>query len=214
MPSGFRNSAGTDFDDVFDLFVQGDKGSATGYRSGDGNDLNQRYAPLLFGTKAPDVGYRDAAGSDLSNRWAKKDTAQYALAFNGKSYQSNRQALTNENTNITAGVSVSILANGTWSIAAMTGSPTSGTWLPAGRSVSEYTVQIATSGNSRATVSNNAPGYVAASSSAGATISATVRGQSLDVIDETISVTVYLRHTSGLVTTSHFAARVFVQGYL
>ena len=47
MPSGFRNSAGTDFDDVFDLFVQGDKGSATGYRSGDGNDLNQRYALTL-----------------------------------------------------------------------------------------------------------------------------------------------------------------------
>jgi len=214
MPSGYANAAGMDFDDVFDPFVQGDKAAATGYFTNDGNDLNQRYAPLVYGVKAADVGYSDNAGSDVSNRFAAKGTAQYSLAFNGKSYQSSRQALTNENTNITASVSVSILADGTWSIAAMTGLPTSGTWLPAGRSVSEYSVQIATSGNSRATVSNSAPGYVAASGSAGATISATVRGQSLDVIDETISVTVYLRHTSGLVTTSHFAARVFVQGYL
>ncbi|HVJ37123.1 MAG TPA: hypothetical protein VM687_04885 [Stenotrophomonas sp.] len=214
MPSGYANPAGTDLDDVFDAYVQGDRAIATGYFTSDGNDLNQRYAPLIFGAKAADVGYSDNSGTDVSNRFAAKGTAQYTLAFHGKFYQTTRLALTNENTNVSAVTTISLAANGTWGIGAANGSPTSGTWLPAGRSVSEYSIQIEVSGNSRVTVTNGAASYVPASSGAGATFQATVRGASSDNIEETLTVRVNLRHSSGLVTTSTFSAYLKATGYL
>lgn len=214
MPSGYANAAGMDFDDVFDAFVQGDKAAATGYFTSDGNDLNQRYAPLIYGTKAADVGYSDNAGTDVSNRFAAKGTAQYTLGFHGKGYATTRTALTSESGTISATVSVTILADGTWGITAASGAPATGVWLPAGRSASEYTVQIGIGPSGRATVSNNAPSYVPASNSPGASITASVRGASSDSVEESVAVTIYLRHVSGLVTASTFSAYVRATGYL
>lgn len=77
MPAGYRNSAGIDFDELFDPYVQGEKPAPTGYRTSDGADLCERYAPLAYGSKGPDVGYRNSAGLDLSNLWAARGTAQY-----------------------------------------------------------------------------------------------------------------------------------------
>lgn len=214
MATGYRNSAGSDFDSIFALNQSGQYAANVGMRTSDGTDLSRRYEILSFGSKVADVNYRNAAGVDVTQLWAKAGTAVYSLGFNGKPYASTRQALTNESTNITASLTVSILANGTWSIGAMSGSPVSGTWLPAGRSVSEYSVQIAVSGNSRVVVTNGASAYVAASSGPGATLSATVRGNSVDDIDETMVVTVRLRHSSGTVTSSSFSAHVRATGFL
>jgi len=77
MPAGYRNSAGVDFDELFDPYEQGEKPAPTGYRTSDGADLCERYAPLAYGSKGPDVGYRNSAGLDLSNLWAARGTAQY-----------------------------------------------------------------------------------------------------------------------------------------
>lgn len=77
MATNFRNSAGTDFDDLFDPYVAGTVPSNTGFRTSDGVDLAGRYAPLSFGTKRADVNYRTSAGTDLSNLWAQKGSASY-----------------------------------------------------------------------------------------------------------------------------------------
>lgn len=77
MATNFRNSAGTDFDDLFDPYVAGTVPSNTGFRTSDGVDLAGRYAPLSYGTKRADVNYRTSAGTDLSNLWAAKGTATY-----------------------------------------------------------------------------------------------------------------------------------------
>jgi hypothetical protein len=78
MATIFRHYVdGTDFDDMFDPYVQGTKPANTGFRTTDGVDLADRYAPIEFGTKRADVGYRTAAGVDVSNLWAAKGTASY-----------------------------------------------------------------------------------------------------------------------------------------
>ena len=74
MATGYR-SAGVDFDDLFDPYVEGTKPPATGICV-QGVDLNQRYAPLSYGTKRADVGRR-TGGVDVSNLWAAKGTAVY-----------------------------------------------------------------------------------------------------------------------------------------
>lgn len=82
MTSGYRNSSGVDFDDVFDPYVQGTKPGATGYRTSDGVDLNQRYAPLSFGTAAAATGMRLSNGADVNTLWAAKGTASYYTPIN------------------------------------------------------------------------------------------------------------------------------------
>ncbi|AJY82777.1 hypothetical protein [Xanthomonas citri] len=168
MATGYRTGAGLDFDDIFDLYVQGEIGSVTGYRSSDGNDLHRRYAPLAFGSRAADVGYRDNAGSDLSNKWSRKGSAVYSLSNNGVHYYAGSQAVTSEGGSQTASVSFSIRANGTWALGlsgkGVSGSPTSGTWLPNGQPASNYSVQLDFSvswlrGNRNGTSSNSAASY-------------------------------------------------------
>lgn len=78
MASGYRSTVGgvkKDFDDLFDLYVEGPKSAATGRRVA-GVDLNQRYAHISYGSKGPDVGYR-VNGVDVANFWAAKGTAVY-----------------------------------------------------------------------------------------------------------------------------------------
>lgn len=77
MATNYRNSAGTDFDDLFDPYVTGTVPPNTAFRTSDGVDLAGRYAPLSYGTKRADVNYRTSAGLDLSNLWAQKGSAIY-----------------------------------------------------------------------------------------------------------------------------------------
>lgn len=77
MATNYRNSAGTDFDDLFDPYVTGTVPPNTAFRTSDGVDLAGRYAPLSYGTKRADVNYRTSAGTDLSNLWAQKGSAIY-----------------------------------------------------------------------------------------------------------------------------------------
>lgn len=75
MPVGYRNSAGVDFDDLFDPDVQGDGPTAPFLRTAAG--VAVRYADISYGSKGPNVGYRTSAGVDVSNLWAAKGTARY-----------------------------------------------------------------------------------------------------------------------------------------
>jgi hypothetical protein len=82
MPVGFRNSAGVDFDSLFDPFVTGSPPANTGFRDSAGVDLAGQYAPIAFGSKGPDVGFRTSGGVDVSNLWAALGTAAYANISN------------------------------------------------------------------------------------------------------------------------------------
>ncbi|HEL3779043.1 MULTISPECIES: hypothetical protein [Stenotrophomonas] len=74
MASGYR-SGGTDFDDLFDPYVEGPLAQDSGRRVG-GTDLSRRYAHIQYGSKRADVGHR-IGGMDVSNLWAARGTAQY-----------------------------------------------------------------------------------------------------------------------------------------
>lgn len=128
MSTGFRNASGTDFDDVFDPYVQGTKPAATGYRTSDGVDLNQRFAPLAFGSAAAVQGYRISSGADVNTLWAAKGTASYLdpspdyqwstfRAFSGTSPQTVQSTLTWS-------------PDGTWANTSPGTTTKSGTWAP------------------------------------------------------------------------------------
>ena len=85
MTSGFQ-SAGVDFDLLFDPYVQGTKPANTGYTITSYGDLANRYAPLVYGTKRANVGYGAPGVSDVTNLWAAYGTATYSLPFNGQTY--------------------------------------------------------------------------------------------------------------------------------
>ncbi|QJB21919.1 hypothetical protein XccvBFoX3_gp19 [Xanthomonas phage FoX3] len=77
MAAGYR-SAGVDFDNLFDPYVQGAKPSNTGIRVG-GVDIANRYAPVAFGTRRANIGYRNSAGVDIAGLFAAKGTATYPV---------------------------------------------------------------------------------------------------------------------------------------
>lgn len=203
MPVGYRNSTGVDFDSLFDPYIQGAKPANCGFRDSSGTDLVERYAPISFGTKGPDVGFRTPAGLDVSNLWASIGTAVYTLPFNGKNYDASAQALSGQSGTIGSSVSLSINSNGTWSIGGgpnFSGSPVSGTWLPAGASVAEYEVQFVVSGTGG---SNDAPNYVSCSATRACSVSAQVEASSTNFVANGASITCRLRRiATGAVTTT------------
>lgn len=206
MATNYRTSAGTDFDDVFDPYVQGTVPPNTAYRTSDGVDLAGRYAPLSYGSKAPDVNYRTSDGTDVTNLWAAKGTAVYSLGFNGQTYVVNAAATTLHGSS-EAELSLVLSADGTWSITKSVnhGGPgviASGTWLPSGASAANYSVMYAytTSNTSAAfSVSNDATSYVALSTSRN--ISVSIGGSSDEPESANGTITCYLRPASG--TASH-----------
>lgn len=128
---------GTPLSSIFDPYTQGAKAAATGLYE-NGNDLCNLYAPLSAGTAAAATGIKKN-GADLNTIFAALGTAQYPLGFNGGVYDrtANRGGAT---------VSLTMNTDGTWSISTGTGTPTSGTWLNFGGSVSDYTVEFDESG--------------------------------------------------------------------
>lgn len=203
MPAGYRNAAGVDFDSLFDPYVQGTKPANCGLRDIAGVDLVERYAPISFGSKGPDVGFRLADGTDVSNLWAAFGTATYTLPFNGQSYDASAQALSGQTGPIGSSVSLAINNNGTWTISGgpnFSGTPVSGTWLPAGASVSDYEVQFVVSGTGG---SNDAPSYVSCSATRACSVSAQVEASSTDFVVNGASITCRLRRiATGAVTTT------------
>lgn len=196
-------SGNSNFDDLFDFYVQGGQAPACGFSTADGRDLSARYAPLAVGQKRADVGFSGLQGYDVSNLWAAKGTATYSLGFNGGNYARSALALTNQQGTVSANVGLSINSDGTWVITSSStreGGRTeaSGTWLPAGGSVGDYEVQfgVATSQGGGGSVSNSAPSYQNLGAPRGVGISASARAESTENISHTISVVCYLRRIS------------------
>jgi hypothetical protein len=215
MPSLFRDASSTDFDDLFDPYVQGSIPGNTGSRTSDGTDLAGRYAPLAFGTKRADVNVRNSAGIDLSNLWAAKGTASYSLAFNAHGYNDHNQALTNATGTTTAMLTLTIANDGTWRITSRTGAVLeSGTWLPAGKAVTDYDVQFSASGAATASIGNNAPSYANCGTSRAISASVSVPARSTDFVSESITITCLLRSNTGAVSTTVCSFVVSAQGWL
>lgn len=198
MAKGYR-SGGVDFDDLFDPDVVGDGPSVPNARSG---GVPLRYAALAYGTKRADVGYRQG-GVDVSNLWAQRGSAVYSLPFNGLNYRGAVAAPTGSTGIITASRSISIYADGTWGIPGsgnlINGGPTSGTWVPAGQSPSDWDVQFVgnpdwTIGEEFGSSSNGAPNYVPASTPRTYTISGTVNSATAQNCSGLVRVVVNLRN--------------------
>ncbi|MGN6312839.1 MAG: hypothetical protein ACTHMO_03655 [Rhodanobacteraceae bacterium] len=84
MASNYFNSAGTDFDDLFDPDVIGDGPTAATFKKPDGTLL--KYAAAKYGTVGANTGFMLSSGADAATLWAKKGTASYALPINGNTY--------------------------------------------------------------------------------------------------------------------------------
>lgn len=139
MADGFRNSSGVDASELYDPDVIGDGYDATWLRRTDGTTL--KYALARYGTPGPVLGQRDSGGADAGPKWAAKGTASYALAFDGQTYTANAAARGH------AQLDLNMKSDGTWTIirsgtSIITATLASGTWLPSGDSVSDYTVQF------------------------------------------------------------------------
>lgn len=138
MASGYRNAAGVDADDLYDPDVVGDGPSAVGYRKVDGTTL--RYAAAGYGTPGAAMGYRMSNGVDIGTLWSRKGTAVYTLPINGKTY-------TRGGGRGTHSLTWTMRADGTYAITDDVGTVyDSGTWLPAGDSVSAWSCQFTQTG--------------------------------------------------------------------
>lgn len=140
MATPYKNVAGFSPEDVYDVDVMGDGPDAAingvGYRRADGVLL--RFAALKYGSAAANHGYRLADGRDFSALWAAKGTASYNLPVHNKTYTATQSGI-----NGSAQLRFNMLPDGTFTIVrSIRGVQTtldSGTWLPAGDSVANYT---------------------------------------------------------------------------
>lgn len=169
MASGYKNAAGTDFDDLFDPDVVGDGPTASGFMKADGTLL--KYAAAKYGTVGPNVNFKLASGADVATLWAKKGSASYALPINGDNFVAHSDGTISSA--MDANIAVQIKSDGTYLVTCVgNGSVTpgaSGTWLPSGQSVSDYQVEFVWSQSSQfptgpATVTNGAATYQACTS--------------------------------------------------
>lgn len=207
MATNFRNSAGTDFDDLFDPYVTGTVPPNTAFRTSDGVDLAGRYAPLSFGTKRADVNYRTSAGTDLSNLWAAKGTAQYSLPINGASYSA-AESVPNGQSGSASGRFI-INSDGTYAVTTTvahggTTPRASGSWLTSG-SASDYNVRytVTNTSGTAATVTNQAASAVAANTSPYVNLAVGPYGASSGSHDSVSSVLIKLiRVSTGAVVSA------------
>lgn len=71
MASGFRNSAGVDFDDLFEPERDGNGHTVSWFN-------NARYAQAVHGDRLPSpLGFRDELGRDVQALWARKGSVVY-----------------------------------------------------------------------------------------------------------------------------------------
>ncbi|MDV3513152.1 hypothetical protein [Stenotrophomonas sp. C1657] len=219
MASGYR-SAGVDFDDLFDPYLEGPVAQDCGLRVG-GTDLSRRYAHIQYGSKRGDVGYR-VGGMDVSNLWAARGSATYRLPFHGQGYSAGNGAKTNSTGTVSATVSILMSADGSYSIrTGIAGGGNggnsvvaSGQWLPAGASVSEYEIQITGSSPTKASFSTSAPSFVPASAAPSAGVSISVPAKSASYESDSVSISVALRRAGGNAQVSTFIASVSASGWV
>lgn len=168
MAVGYRNSAGFDFDL---LFQPGDT-QAPGFRRSDGSNL--RYAPRGATAKIPDVGFRDSFGVDLSNLWMALQMAPPVPGFDGGNYQVGAIAPTGASGNTSATIRLTMRSDGVWevvgtrtnAVGAGTVVLASGVWLPAGSVASDFTVRYAANaGTGQGSISNGAVSAVSLATS-------------------------------------------------
>ena len=217
MVVGYRNSAGVDFDNLF----QPGSTQAPGFRKSDGTNL--RYAPRGTTTKIPNVGYRDDSGSDLSNLWMAKGLAPPVPGFDGKTYATSAQAPTGQTGNTSATLRLTMNANGTWQITSTrsgsfnNGTTTldSGTWLPAGGSAADYTVRFAfTGGTGQGTTGNSAPTDSVLTTTRSASLEVSVPAASATDLSDNRGLTAVLTRVGGGSSTALCSISVSAVGYL
>ena len=219
MTTGYRNSVGTDTDNLFDPDVVGDGPTAAAYKKSDGTLL--KYAAAKYGTVGPDTGYRLSNGADIATLWSAKGTANYPLPIGGANFIAHSSGVVSPS--MDSNINVQINANGSYSVTvagngAGNTPSTSGTWLPSGASASDYQVQFVWSQSSQypsgpATVTNGASSYAACTSNRSIVFDAQV-GQSTGLDKGSVgSVNINLKYVpSGKVTTTTFAIDIESQG--
>lgn len=142
MPSPISQH-GVTLDNTFDPYVAGTtKAAATGIYE-NGVDICNLYANIIYGTAAAATGITCRTPAvDLSAIFAKKGTASYNLPIDGTDYTATQSGV-----NGSAQLTFNMLNNGTYSIVkSIRGVLTTlatGTWLPAGDAVSQYTCYFA-----------------------------------------------------------------------
>lgn len=218
MPTGFRNSGGVDFEDLFEAGTT----QAAGFRLANGT--NVQFAARGAATKGPNVGYRTSGGVDLSELWLPKGGAAPVLGFNGQTYDGTATAPTNQPGNTSAQLALTIASSGGWTITrSIAGSLNnngtvtlaSGTWLPAGQAVSDYQVQFSGSAVGGATMNNGAPSYASCSTSRTISLQALVVAASSDDIDVSVPIGCLLRRVStGAASASNCTFNVRATGWL
>lgn len=146
MPSPVAQHSVT-LDNTFDPYVAGTtKAGATGVFE-NGVDICNLYANIIYGTAAAATGITCRTPAvDLSAIFAKKGTATYALPFDGANFSINSQSRGS------AYLHVTMKSDGTFTVYTFNSGALpqtvvrfSGTWLPAGESVANWSVQFAAS---------------------------------------------------------------------
>lgn len=214
MASGIK-SKGVDFDDLFDPDIIGDGPTAPNLRS---NNTPLRYAALKYGTKRADVGI-DENGVDVSNKWAAKGTAVYKLGFDGRTFSAGNQAKTNSSGSATATATLLMNSNGTWTgTATATGGGNNsstqlatGTWIDAGGSASQYTIQFEQVGGATPV---SGLGTFALTASRSVSLSVSVPSESVDNRSGSGSVRATLRRNGVVLRTAVFTLSASAAGWI
>lgn len=196
MAAGYR-SGGVDFDQMFEPGALAN----WGFRRAGGGPT--QYAPRNGIPPRPNTGYRNPNGTDVSNDWLPLGSAPPMPGFNGRSYSASALAPTNQTGNTSATVTLTLNTNGTWiatrSIAGGGGGTNgtftieSGTWLPSGASVSDFSVLFTYSGDtSQTTVNNGASSSVGFGTNRAFSLNATVLANSIQNNSGVITLYVHL----------------------
>jgi hypothetical protein len=234
MTSGFRNSAGVDFDDLYDPDVVGDGYTATFLRRSDGTPL--RYASASYGTPGDAIGFRDQAGADVGTRWARKGTANYWSVVNMSAHGYDHSTTSGVAVLGNAQFRIVFHANGTLTQEVAGDGPSGLTWsvvntstfARGGNPASAYQARLSWSMTANHYTGTGAPsGYINQSNGASAFTSITgdvgldisngsgyVYNSNFPIIHGyvTLTVTVDLKDPSGKVTTKTFTCDMDLYG--
>jgi len=133
---------GVPLTDIFDPYVSGTKAIVTGYTvmvGGVPTDLKDLFAPIYLGTSAGPTKYH-VYGADLNTLFAAKGSVSYSLPINGQTY-------TDNSGRGTASLALNVKSDGTYTVVNhLSVVLASGTWLPSGDSVSNWTALFTSSG--------------------------------------------------------------------
>lgn len=107
MTANYRNSEGTDLDNLF--YVNNSNAGAIGFKVSGGQDLGNRYASGSLGYA---VGYKNSAGTDLGYLRGSvvAPTANVNISFSG-SYVDRNEVIGSEQTEVTRTTTGTIYAN-------------------------------------------------------------------------------------------------------